>query len=477
LSQTGLRSLNIACLAGRFQGEKEMREPIGKFLVFTVCVGVTSLLVCSELRGQDPPAANKSNSALLRNLQDSVKALDEEIRLLQHFLEASTVDPRLIRHGSTKSWVISNPELRDSLFYALVAVDSSVQSEAGAEAEVLATESNDVMEVRFGTAVFKGEVLREALAKSSDKRLYEKVAGSYLYSKHVELRNPAFKLPTVIEDDFMPYDKLLVEFTPVTIHQNPQPEKAKVDLSLYGLIVKIGPSWGGEVRVGSDEVGFPFWTSGKTSYLVTYKRVKIGIELPFRPGLHATETFPPFSIRSRKLNGTRGTVGEFDFGPVGGFFSFTRLTDSDMRDLTNPDDFACITRIVQAYYSFGISLTPSNLVRVKIGAGYHGITEARLVKQPLDSSGNRYQETVLGAHETLYPSPYVKLEYINKDMEQRFGGSLQYYDYAILTTAWLEIVPRVLSLEVKLSAPILRDPRKWEDVTFVMISPHISLSF
>lgn len=440
------------------------------------CLAMASLFLSSALRAQDSQVTEKTNQTLLRSLRDSIKIVNEDIRLLQHFLEASTTDPRMYQTSLIKSWVIANPELRDSLFYALVAVDSSVQSEAGAEVEVLATETNDIIEVHIGTAVFKGMTLKDALDKSSDKRLYEKIAESYKYSKLTELRNTAFRLPTRFGDDFTPYDQVLEEFTPVWIRLNPIPERAKVDLSLYGLIFKIGPSWGGEVRIGSDEIGFPFWSSGKTLYFVTYKRIKFGFELPFRPGLHTTETFPPFTIQSRKLNGTRGIVGEFDFGPVGGMVSFTRLTDLDTRDLTNPDDFAYVTSIVQGYYSFGISLTPTNLIRVKVGVGSQRVGKSRLVRTPLDSAHTKFEGSVISEHQSNFASPYIKIEYLSKDVSQRFGGSLQYYDYGLLATAWLEIIPNYLSLEMKYAWPLLRDPKKWENGSFLIISPRLRLS-
>jgi hypothetical protein len=448
-----------------------------ELVILALCLVLASAFSSSVLRAQGLREIEKANPVLLKSLQDSIKIVNEDIRLLQHFLEASTIDRRMYETSLLKSWVLTSPELRDSLFYALVAADSSVQSEAGAEVEVLATETNDIIEVRVGTAVFKGMTLKEALDQSSDKRLYEKITESYKYSKLVELRDMAFRLPTSLRDDFTPYDKVLEEFTPVWMHLNPTPDRVKVDLSLYGLIFKIGPSWGGEVRIGSDEIGFPFWSSGKTLYLVTYNRIKFGFELPFRPGLHRTETFPPFAIQSRKLNGSRGIVGEFDFGPVGGMVSFTRLTDLDTRDLTDPNDFAYIASIVQGYYSFGISFTPTNLIRVKVGGGMHRVVEARLVRTPLDSTQTRFEESIVNERPTNFPSPYIKIEYVNKDASQRFGGSLQYYDFGLLTTAWLEVIPNYLSLDMKYAWPLLRDPKKWENSSFLIISPRLRLSF
>jgi len=447
-----------------------------KTLILGISLFSTAVVSFNEMRAQDSRETEKPNRPILGSLRDSIKIVEEDIRLLQHFLEASTTDPRMIQNTLTKSWILRNPELRDSLFYALVQADSSVQSEAGAEAEVLATETNDIIEVRFGTAVFKGMALKEALDKSADKRLYQKIVESGQYSKDIELRTPSFRIPTTFEPELTPYDKLLNEFTPVTIHINPDHEKAKFDLSLYGLIFKIGPTWGGEIKVGNDELGFPFWSSGKTAFMATYKRVKFGFELPFQPGRFGTEVFPPFTVRGRKLNGTRGIVGEFDFGPAGGGFSVSRLTDRDKTALTNPNDFAYISAFAQLYYSFGVSLNPTNLVRAKVGMGFHRVREATLVRKPIDPAGATFQELISVGHQTQYGSPYLKFEYLNKDITEKFGASVQYYDYIILATAWLEIVPNVVRLDLKYSWIVLRDVRRWENTDFVIISPHIRFS-
>ena len=449
-----------------------------KVLLFVIFLTALSFLPAYTLaQPQESRDATPVSKGVLEALRDSIKMVDEDIRLLQHILEASTIDQRMFQHTHLRSWIIGNPELRDSVFYALVAIDSSVQSEAGAEAEVLATATDDILEIRYGTAVLKGATLKDALEKSGDKRLYQKIAESRKYSKDVELRDPTFKLPTIFEPELTPYDKLLDEFTPVVMHMNPGPERAKFDVSLYGLIFKVGPTWGGEVKLGNDELGFPFWSSGKTAYMATYKRVKFGFEYPFHPGRFSSQVFPPFTIRGRMLNGTRGLVGEFDFGAVGGSFSVTRLTEGDFGSLTDPNYFAYISTFAQAYYSFGISLNPTNLVRVKVGMGFHRIREAQLVQTPLDPSGTQFTQSLSLIRQNQYGSPYLKFEYLNRDIPERFGASLQYYDYIILTTAWLEVVPNILRLELKYSWTILRDLRRWENTDFVMISPRIRFSF
>jgi hypothetical protein len=356
-------------------------------------------------------------------------------------------------------------------------VDSSIQSEAGAEAEVLATEANDLIQVRFGTAVFKGLTLKDALAKSGDKRLYAKVVESYKYSKDIELRNPAFKLPTQFEPELVSNEKLLADFTSLTLISNPHPVNGRFDLSLYGLAFKIGPTWGGEIKIGNDEIGFPFWSSGKMAFMATYKRVKFGFELPFPGGRFTSELFPPFTVKGRRLNGSRGIVGEFDLGVVGGNLSVTRLTRNDLDALTNPRDFAYVSGILQAYYSFGISLDPTNVVRVKIGAGVHRVEEASIQKVPLDSSGTRFDQVIMHGAQSHLASPYLKFEYVNKDVTDRFSASLQYYDLTFVMTGTMDIVKNVLSVELKYAWPISPDLKKWQNSDFIIISPRLRISY
>jgi hypothetical protein len=436
-----------------------------------------TLLLCAITRGiaQEPGDGNVNAGPTVRALQDSISEIDEELNILQHFLEASTADPGRLTHTNLRQWTLNNPTLRDSLFYALVAADSSVQSEAGAEAEVLATMSGDLVEVRFGNAVSKGMALKTALAKSGTKNLYEKVAGSYRYSKDVELRDPSFELATNYDPELLAYDDMLNEFS-LMGPRGGTPSFGKVDASLYGLCACIGPTWGVEVQIGNDEIGFPFWSSGKTTYLATYKEIKLGFEMPFQGGLNTLELFPPFMIRSRKLNGTRGIAGEFDFGPVGGKFSFTRLTESDTDALTDPDQFYYITGIVQGYFSFGVALTPQNIVRAKIGGGMHRVNEASLATVPTSTPGVSTQQIVAGPYEDII-SPYIRFEYANTDFAEHFRISVQYYDLTLLTAGTLDIVPGILTLELKYLWPLASPIPEWQNPEFLMISPHLIISF
>jgi hypothetical protein len=231
----------------------------------------------------------------------------------------------------------------------------------------------------------------------------------------------------------------------------------------------IGPSWGGEVRIGNDEIGLPFWSSGKMAFLAAYKRIKFGFELPFHPGRNTSELVPPFTLRGRKLNGTRGILGEFDFGSVGGLLSITRLTSHDTHALTDPSGFYYITGMLQLYYSFGISLNPTDLVRLKLGLGVHRINKARLEFTPA--------ETIIPRPHTDFVSPYLKFEYLNKGINDRFVASVQFYDLVLLLGGSVEIVPGVVSLEAKYAWQVAPNLREWQNPGFFIVSPRVQFAF
>ncbi len=425
------------------------------------------LIAASSAFSQTPPG--ETDDRALTSLKDSVEAYEKEISLLQHSLEGATIDWARLRHTGVRSWVISNPALRDSLFYSLMAVDSSIQSEAGAEALVLATPEDDLIEVRFGNAVFKGMTLQNAIEKSKNRSLYADIAASYRYSKDVELRDPSYTLETEYEPLLLTYDLLLDIYTPLRLGSFSKPVNVRSDISLYGLRFKTGPFWGGEFKIGNEEIGFPFWTSGKMAFMATYKNLKLGFELPFEGGLNTSEIFPPFVIRSRKLNGTRGVVGEFDFGPLAGKFSFTRLTENDLDPLTNPDNFYYITVFAQAYFSFGLELTPTHFVRVKAGAGTHRVNQARLDM----TAGN---QVIPGPAEDIV-SPYLKFEYLNQSIGENFAVTVQYYDVTLVTTATLEVVRDILSFELLYMWPLAAELPEWQNPEFLMLTPRVYIAF
>ncbi len=404
----------------------------------------------------------------VQSLKDSLLLVTEQVNLLQTILEASTIDRKMYYHAHVKAWYINNPALRDSLFYALMAIDSSIQSEAGTDAEVLATEDNDIIEVRFGTGIFKGITLKQALEKSTDKYLIQKVKESSLYSKDIELRDTTFNIPTIFDAGLLSNENVLDKFSFVNTHSNPEPVNLRTDFSLYGISFRAGRMWGGDIRVGNDELGFPFWSSGKISFLIMYKQLKAGLELPFKGGRGNTDQFV-VPVSSRLLNGTRGFVGEFDFGSYGGKLSFSKMSSRDLASVTDPNNFYYITQEMLGYTSFGFLVTQTSMARLKVGIGHHQVRQGQVVTGTTD----QFNEI----SKVSFSSMYFRFDFSHRDADEAYGCGVQYYNATLLTSAWLQIVPELLQLEIKYSKPVLRPVRDWESADFIMLSPRLMLSF
>ena len=387
------------------------RWQISRLFLTVLCLvgaGLGSRLSAQGLQEQTLAPDTTSTRAL----RDSIRIEEDDLSLLQHLLEASTVDQRFLRHAHVKSWTVGNPAVRDSLFYALAEVDSSILSEAGTEAIVLATYSNDLIEIRFGTTVFKGMVLKEALKRSGDKNLYKKIIDSYEYSRDIELRDLAAKISTPIEPEMMTFDRTLQIFNPVlSNYTNPHPINGLAELSLNGLMFKIGPMWGGEIRIGNDLLNGPFWSAGTVAFLATYNRFKAGFLFPLGAGKHTSELISPLILWGRKLDGARGMMAEFDLGPIGGFVSYSRFSTSDVSTLTNPKKFYSISGAAIGYYSFAVSLDATNMARAKAGFGILRIDQGKV--SPVGVVGGEdllYEVT----DQEQYYSPFIKFEYLNR---------------------------------------------------------------
>jgi hypothetical protein len=445
------------------------------FFIMFFLVSASIILPVGEAFTQPTPPVPASSRTTLRAMRDSLKLEDEELSLLQHFLEASTVDQRLMQNAHVKSWVIGNPAVRDSLFFAFVDLDSSILSEAGTDAVVLATYADDLIEVRFGTTVFKGTVLNEALKRSGDNRLYKKIVDTYQYSRDIELRDVAFSIPTPVTPELMTYDRLLAVFSPLTSTTvNPHPATALADFSLYGMSAQVGPYWGGEIRLGNDDLGLPFWSAGTYSVLVTYKRFKLGVSLPFAGGRATSELISPLILWGRRLSSGRGITCEFDFGSLGGHVLISRFNIGDRDIVTDPNKFLFISGSVLGYYSFGVTLSPTTLTRAKVGVGVMRLEGGSITRM---QAGPDEPPLYTGTYSENNISPYLKFEILHDGASERYGASLQFYNMALMFTASLEILHDLLQIEAKYVWPVSSTILTWQTPDFFMLSPKLHFVF
>jgi hypothetical protein len=442
-----------------------------RYLGIPLCTGLLSCLPAGLLMGQEGRSDGPRRE--FSAIRDSIRSSDEELELLQHFLEASTVDLGVLQHSQVRAWILGNPVLRDSLFATLLLADSSIQSEAGADAEILATPQGDLVQVRFGTAVFKGMTLKRALDRSPDKSLYRKVASSARYSKDIELRDPSFRLETPLQPELLPVNQLLSIFDPEGPPDLSQRPQGILDLSIDQAVVHIGPKWGGELRLGADEINNPFWANASLAVLASIRRTKFGFVFPFAGGRENVPLFDPFLFRARRLSGGRGFMGQFDLGSLGGLLLITRFSEKDLNTVVNPNSFYYVSGILNLYYSFGVALDPGDDVRAKVGFGVHRVTHAGVVPVP----GNPASTYVSQGELNNIVSPYLKVEYLNSGASDHVGASIQFYNLTLMFTGYMEIVPNLLGVELKYVWPLGGTLKEWEYPEFFLISPKIHLSF
>ncbi len=420
-----------------------------------------------------PDPSPLSPSQVLQTLKDSLYDLNQEIDLLQHFLEAGTVDNRSLWNTALRAWRINNPVLRDSLFAVLVQVDSSVQSEAGAEAVVLATPENDLVEVRFGNAVFKGMTLKDAIQKSGDKGLYRKVAASYSYSPDIELRDPAVKIPTSFYPEFMSINQLSPTFSPMPLESGRVPSLGAAELDLTGISAQVGEHWGGEIRMGFEEANLPFWTSGTFQILASYDRVKFGAVLPMYGGRNGSTTVAPFNLPPRPLNGAPGVAASADFGIVGGSLAFLHFTANDLTSLTNPSAFYSLSGYFTLYSSFGVTLDEKSSARAKFGGGMRRFASWAVIPPEVDSLHEQFKQT----GEVTNFSPYFSLEYTRRSTNEWLRAGVQYFDLVVGFFASLEVIPNILSIDASYYWPIAPSPRPYENTEFFLLTPKLRITF
>jgi hypothetical protein len=168
-------------------------------------------------------------------------------------------------------------------------------------------------------------------------------------------------------------------------------------------------------------------------------------------------------------------VGEFDFGSIGGYLSATQLTKNDQSNLTDPNNFYYVTAIGQLYYSFAVNLDLNNLVRVKVGIGVHRVSNGRIVRTPLTTGGTDFQQSVDVMDVSTVGSPIIKFEYINRKVTDKFTASLMFYDFTLMLTGSMELIPGILSLEAKYAVQILTTWDPWVSPDLFVFTPRLTL--
>jgi hypothetical protein len=413
-----------------------------------------------------------------RVLVDSIQSVKAEIEQLQSVLERSTFGLPSYYFTDLRSWVIPSAyAFNDTLaehFFDVTERDSTFIQQRG-DIQVLATagDSSELVGILFSgnEQERKGQRLREMLARKPERQMYKRILLSGRYGEERLLLDDRFRIRNRLQPRLTrERDVLLTQFGRVDIEQQPNLAATRVALNLPDAIrIHVGAFWGAELKLGNEESAYPFWFSGNIAALATYKQIKIGLHAPFAGAHRVSETFSKF-LPARKLDGTYGAQASFDVGFGGGSFLVgLHRTDAD-GTFANPDSIRTLRSLAQLWYSYGVMIggdKPNNLLRFKLGLGFHQIGFDARVGDEITPT-----ETI-----RAFWSPYLHVNYLNNQFEHRFGGSVQYYNSWGIMSAWLEIVRDRMRLELKGGAPLLRKNLPWEPRYFVLLNVPLTFSF
>jgi len=264
-----------------------------------------------------------------------------------------------------------------------------------------------------------------------------------------------------------------------------------LDLSMFRAMLAVY-EWNLDVRLGDEELGYPFWSSGQLNLLAGYKNLaKLGIALPIGLGKDQEwNIIGPVGIKPRALNGIFGLTGRFNLDrefpiALGGAFTVGTI-DKEYESLTNPNLFYYIPTAIQLYYPVlfkDVETNPRNIIQIKIGYGYHRVKNGHVIQKSEVGSlrdGRIIQPADVGTVESALEkdvnSPYIRLEFMNLNENNKYGFSAQYYGGSLIIGAWLEIIPDIFRVEGKY-AMWLRDRYAWDSSSILLFSPRIRLDF
>ncbi len=256
-----------------------------------------------------------------------------------------------------------------------------------------------------------------------------------------------------------------------------KPDWVSADLSLFGVSLRFGNEWGLVGRLGEDELGYPFWSTGTAWLMGQYKSIKIGAWVPVHGGLEEPSASGTQIITNttRLLNGSDGIVGEFEFewetirinsemfpyAALGGRFAFGGLSGRRPEYTTrNLDSLYYISSIIQGYYAFDFLFDQKRQnLNIQLGGSYHSVSLGKAII--IDGKVVIFK----GGEPESFIDPLVRIEYRNYRFD-RFRVSAQ-FTRLLMFTGWAEIVPPFIYGEIKFSAVIMREPRPWEHKNYI----------
>ncbi len=209
------------------------------------------------------------------------------------------------------------------------------------------------------------------------------------------------------------------------------------------------PKFGVEARYGLDDINYPSLWSERMTLSAVWQNVKFGAVLPTHGWASLSEDLYNQN-RSFTVGGV-GIAGQADFPVlvipksgifhVSGSYIFGDAAKAEYKDndINNIDIIARRDYMVRAHgqlhYTFGISVDSDYLLRLGMGATAYNAETWAFEKQEGEEEEvdfNKVNDETVGGFSG-------KLEFMSKSAITPYGGSLQYFDEALMMNIWLQI--------------------------------------
>jgi hypothetical protein len=381
----------------------------------------------------------------VRLLQEKLESKQEDRTRMERMLESlNTVDS--VYKASYPTWVIVDADLRERVYKTFQLRGHSVSRDEDVTV-VTSPNGREIIEVSMGDSRLGR---RDTYTNLSDSLQREILTGDYV-RKETEPKVLEPRKPAVFGD---------------------QPRYAGVYASAFGAGLMFSNTWGIEGKLGYEELGYHFWSTGSVRASAIINNFKIGIVAPITQGKPVPgEELGPLDLRPRLMTGTKGFVSEFAIP----FASEQINLFLSVGDLNSASDFSIMADSTATYY-LHTAAQASYSRREEVGTheftlvgglGYHQMAYGEV--QPDRSINTTSREDFI--------SPVLRVEYRNRSGSHFYGASLQYYSSIIYLKGWVELIKNLLYIDVQYYSPFLRDPKPWEQPYFVMISPRIQVIY
>jgi hypothetical protein len=343
------------------------------------------------------------------------------------------------------AWIIRDEDLRQRIYkvfrgrYSNVAPDSAVIVVANPE-------KGEILQVSIGKAAMGPQEIRIVMSDSLRRDI---LRGNY---------------PQRMIESAPAKERKRIPF-------GAKPVVVSMDASLFGGALLFGNGWGIELKIGHDEIGYPFWATGDARLMAVFDRLKLGVMIPLNFGKKQPKILDPLAIRPRHLNGATGISAEYDqpvkSDLVGARFSLGELNKYVGGQLTDDKSPYYIHTIGQLFYSHRMSfLEGAHLLTVSAGLGFHQIAQGEVLPD----------DRIVATKKWNFFSPIVRMDYIRHG-DEMYGVTVQYYSSILYVSGWIELVRNFIYVDLRYAAPIVRSPKPWEQPYFHMISPRFRLVY